>query len=584
VLKRRPLFFLALITAALALHPAPATAAPSSTGKYYVVSAASGAQRESLYEIAARTLGNGNRSQEIFDLNQGRLQPDGGRLTDPLVLKPGWILVLPHDAQGTGVHTGSPPKVAAPSTAPSPSPFAGPSAAASTKSGSRHPVLLFGAASAAFLLLIIVVLVVPRGRRAGQRAPAPEAPAPVKADGDGAPPPGDPLVEPVARRPEGPTSRAAPPVGISASTGPGAFPTAAGLGASAVPRGPGASSASAGPGTPARPGPPERLAASDWPAAGERRPPGEFPRVGKHPGEGSPGDERRTHRSGPVAPDADRAGAGASADDRVETAQPEVSVSAGEPDEVARRDELGAGGRKLPGDRDGWPAHDDEYSDANDLAPPGEGRDIAEAAKGAEPSPARPESDDKPSPAASGRPSTAPPEEPAPGGLAADLVVDGDRVAVSLVGVSGDGPGIPYAWRSAGQAPPVAGLPVVLGDQDGRRLHLDLGRCPDVLTVTGALADCEKYALHLVHQLLGNGHGVAVVGDGLFGETLPGGCRRVPTLADVRGLNSPGVVVCGRLTGPDVAAARLSRASGGPTPMIIGEVPRSRWSVQVQPA
>jgi hypothetical protein len=124
----------------------------------------------------------------------------------------------------------------------------------------------------------------------------------------------------------------------------------------------------------------------------------------------------------------------------------------------------------------------------------------------------------------------------------------------------------------------------MLVDQGGRRLHLDLGRCPDVLTVTGALPNCEKYALRLIRQLLGNGHGVAVVGEDLFGGTLPDGCRRVPTMADVRRLSTPGIVVCASLTGPDVAAVRLSRASGGPTPVIIGEVPRSRWSLRVEPA
>lgn len=168
--------------------------------------------------------------------------------------------------------------------------------------------------------------------------------------------------------------------------------------------------------------------------------------------------------------------------------------------------------------------------------------------------------------------------------LVAELVADGVRVAVSLVGATGDGPGVAYGWRSAGQAPPVAVLPVVLGDRDGRHLHLDLGRCPDVLTVAGSLPDCERYALRLVRQALANGHGVAVIGDGLFGDALPAGCRRVATMAGIRGPDSPGIVVCGRLTGPDVAAARLSRASGGPTPVIIGEVAPSRWTLHVNPA
>jgi hypothetical protein len=682
----RPLLFvLALIATVLVLHPARASAAPSSTGKYCIVSSASGAQRESLYEIAARTLGNGNRSPEIFALNRGRLQPDGGRLTDPLVLKPGWILILPHDAKGAGVHTGSPPPVAASSSAP---PSAGPSAPALPGTGSPSPMLLLGGVSAAFVLFVITVLVVSRGRRAGREAPraAPSVPVPVKAEDDAGPPPGETLVEPVARRPEGWTSLALRPEGNSASTGPGTPATPAGSSVSAAPGGPrspaapggprspaapGGPGVPAGPGLPDRPGRPERLSAAEWPAVGERRPLGE-PLLGdRRAGEGSPAGGRQDRsRPGPAGRDTDhdtdhdtgpgadaRVGhdpsvVGVPADDRAEADRPGVSDGAGQGDGTGV-----AAGRKLPGDREGWPAHDDEYSDVSDLPPPGEGLDVPQSADRAERPPARSGDDagsdlaDKRSPLAAnpagggeppvvaglagpparadassenidksgqrdlsegnaaavacssedsstlplidhgdaGQPSTAappeaPPEDPPSGGLSADVVLDGHRVAVSLVGVSGDGPGFAYGWRSAGQAPPVAALPVVVGDHDGRRLHLDLGRCPDVLTVTGALADCEKYALRLVRQLLGSGHGVAVVGDDLLGEGLPDGCRRVSTMAEVRRLTSPGVVVCGRLSGSDAAAARLSRASGGPTPMIIGEVPRSRWSVQVQPA
>jgi hypothetical protein len=43
---------------------------------------------------------------EIFNLNKGRLQPNGGRLTSPQLIEPGWILRLPADAAGPGVHFG----------------------------------------------------------------------------------------------------------------------------------------------------------------------------------------------------------------------------------------------------------------------------------------------------------------------------------------------------------------------------------------------------------------------------------------------------------------------------------------------
>ncbi|QOC93839.1 hypothetical protein [Micromonospora craniellae] len=87
------------------VHAAPADTPTAPAGsKYYVVGEPVAGQRESLYEIAARTLGTGRRHLEIFELTRGRPQPDGGQLTDPMVLKPGWILTLPADASGPGVY------------------------------------------------------------------------------------------------------------------------------------------------------------------------------------------------------------------------------------------------------------------------------------------------------------------------------------------------------------------------------------------------------------------------------------------------------------------------------------------------
>src|SRR5690606_39101200 len=50
---------------------------------------------DTLYGIARRTLGDGARYTEIFDLNRGRPQEVGGALTDPGILRVGWILSLP---------------------------------------------------------------------------------------------------------------------------------------------------------------------------------------------------------------------------------------------------------------------------------------------------------------------------------------------------------------------------------------------------------------------------------------------------------------------------------------------------------
>jgi nucleoid-associated protein YgaU len=53
---------------------------------------------ETLYSIARRTLGDGSRYVEIFEINRGRPQRDGATLSDPGVLHVGWRLELPLQA------------------------------------------------------------------------------------------------------------------------------------------------------------------------------------------------------------------------------------------------------------------------------------------------------------------------------------------------------------------------------------------------------------------------------------------------------------------------------------------------------
>ncbi|QTE30048.1 LysM peptidoglycan-binding domain-containing protein [Pengzhenrongella sicca] len=50
---------------------------------------------ETLWSIAQDNLGDGERYPEIFDLNAGAPQLDGGALTDPDLIRPGWLLTLP---------------------------------------------------------------------------------------------------------------------------------------------------------------------------------------------------------------------------------------------------------------------------------------------------------------------------------------------------------------------------------------------------------------------------------------------------------------------------------------------------------
>ena len=57
--------------------------------------------RDTLWRIAETTLGDPIRWREIYDLNVGRDQADGGKLTESSHLSIGWVLQLPADARDT---------------------------------------------------------------------------------------------------------------------------------------------------------------------------------------------------------------------------------------------------------------------------------------------------------------------------------------------------------------------------------------------------------------------------------------------------------------------------------------------------
>ncbi|SOD65825.1 DNA-binding transcriptional activator of the SARP family [Streptomyces zhaozhouensis] len=67
---------------------------------YYRVQPPEGRHHDTLWGIAERHLGEGTRYKEIYQLNKDRLQPDGSRLTEASLVRPGWILQMPADAQG----------------------------------------------------------------------------------------------------------------------------------------------------------------------------------------------------------------------------------------------------------------------------------------------------------------------------------------------------------------------------------------------------------------------------------------------------------------------------------------------------
>ncbi|MYQ63436.1 LysM peptidoglycan-binding domain-containing protein, partial [Streptomyces sp. SolWspMP-5a-2] len=68
--------------------------------KYYRIQPPEGRHHDSLWEIAQRHLGDGRRYKEIYALNKDRVQPDGSRLSEASLIRPGWIMEMPGDARG----------------------------------------------------------------------------------------------------------------------------------------------------------------------------------------------------------------------------------------------------------------------------------------------------------------------------------------------------------------------------------------------------------------------------------------------------------------------------------------------------
>ncbi|QEV19555.1 bacterial transcriptional activator domain-containing protein [Streptomyces alboniger] len=68
--------------------------------KYYRIQPPEGRHHDSLWEIAERHLGDGRRYKEIYQLNKDREQPDGSKLSEASLIRPGWIMEMPADAHG----------------------------------------------------------------------------------------------------------------------------------------------------------------------------------------------------------------------------------------------------------------------------------------------------------------------------------------------------------------------------------------------------------------------------------------------------------------------------------------------------
>ncbi|MGI5182515.1 S8 family serine peptidase [Dactylosporangium sp. CA-152071] len=136
----------ALLAALLLAAPGRVAAAPAEAPfvLYYTVASPS----ETLTGLADRLLGDQKRAADLYRLNAGRTQPDGGVLTDPGQLRVGWVLVLPWDAVGAGVRYGQLPGTAAPTapaadptrpTGSTPPPTSAPSTAAPTSASVVPP-------------------------------------------------------------------------------------------------------------------------------------------------------------------------------------------------------------------------------------------------------------------------------------------------------------------------------------------------------------------------------------------------------------------------------------------------------------
>ncbi|GAA1866064.1 hypothetical protein [Myceligenerans crystallogenes] len=151
-----------------AASPGAATVAPGEDVRYYVIQVKQNGEPEFLFEIAQRYLGDGNRYTEIFELNKDRPQPDGNALTVPEVVLPGWILLMPDDAEGEGIVTGPLPEVTPPPAA-SPEP-----AATGDADTPQAPLWLVLTLSAAGLLVVVLaggVVLLVRRRRAPSDPP-----------------------------------------------------------------------------------------------------------------------------------------------------------------------------------------------------------------------------------------------------------------------------------------------------------------------------------------------------------------------------------------------------------------------------
>jgi len=76
------------------------------------------ADGDDLWDIAARYLGSGQDWHQVFRLNEGKPQPDGRALTNPGVILPGWVLLLPQPPGPVAAPHPVPARPGSPGTTP----------------------------------------------------------------------------------------------------------------------------------------------------------------------------------------------------------------------------------------------------------------------------------------------------------------------------------------------------------------------------------------------------------------------------------------------------------------------------------
>lgn len=158
-----------------------------------------------------------------------------------------------------------------------------------------------------------------------------------------------------------------------------------------------------------------------------------------------------------------------------------------------------------------------------------------------------------------------------------------DLVSVRLAGVRGPRPLTPHTWVGDGARPPGGSAHVSLGRLGDSTLSVDLALAPDVITVTGPAR--RHLALALARQLGATGLPVTIVGNPLETEP-PTGCATARTLDEVPATPaSVGIVLYGPSGDDDQPAIRRLAARSAPRMVIVivGDVPRARWSIEVRP-